>query len=102
MNRERQFYEMAVKICECMPALVCDNYENCKDCLNKEMAKYLYNAGYRKASDVAREIIAYLVKFADDKERRMSFHGHSVWYIDADDVTDFIDELKKKYTEGEG
>ena len=65
------------------------------------LAEVLYNAGYRKSSEVAREIIADLVKFADDKERQMSVHGHSVWYIDADDVTDFIAELKKKYTEGE-
>lgn len=50
--------------------------------------------------EVAREIIKDLVKFADDKERH--FHGHGVWYIDADDVTDFLAELKKKYTkEGE-
>jgi transcription initiation factor IIE alpha subunit len=51
-------------------------------------------------TEVARKIIKDLVKFADDKERQMSFHGDSVWYIDADDVTDFIAELKKKYTEG--
>ena len=64
----------------------------------QSLAEAVYNAGYRKQSEVAREIIADLVNFADDKERQMSFYGHSVWYIDADDVTDFIAELKKKYT----
>jgi hypothetical protein len=31
----------------------------------------------RELTDVAKEIIADIVKFADDKERQMSFHGHT-------------------------
>ena len=98
MNRDKQIEDMAKDIA-CKITWDDDEIPTV-DCL--ETAKRLYNAGYRKASDVAEEIIKDLVKFADDKEKQMSFHGHSVWYIDADDVTDFIAELKKKYTEGEG
>ena len=69
-----------------------------------QTVKNLSKMGYRKASEVAREIIADLVKFADDNERHRRINGHSVWYIDEGDVrlgiTDFIAELKKKYTEG--
>lgn len=61
-----------------------------------------YNDGYGAGSaEVAREIIADLVKFADDKERQMSFHSRSVWYIPTHLVTDIIAELKKKYAESE-
>ena len=60
-------------------------------------------AGYKEgASEVAREIIKDIVDFADDKERQRLINGHSVWHIESDDVTDFIAELKKKYTEGKG
>lgn len=91
----KQIEEMAKVLDDCpyiAASIGCDKYAG-----SVAIAKYLYNADYRKASEVARDIIADLVKFADDKERQMSFHGHSVWYIDADDVTDFIAELKKKY-----
>jgi hypothetical protein len=89
MSREKQIDEMAIEILE--------EFTNCYSQADEEhLARMLKHF----ASEVAAEIIADLVKFADDKERQMSFHGHSVWYIDADDVTDFIAELKKKYTEG--
>ena len=105
MDKEKQIEEMCAIMadasyaaCEDTPLVpesagICDKV----DCHRCKEARRLMNAGYRKASDVAEEIIKDLVKFADDKERQMSFHGHSVWYIDADDVTDFIAELKKKY-----
>ena len=103
MSREKQIEEMA-KICHFYDDGICHLCEellvSCdRKCDLVILVENLYTAGYRKATDVAREIIADLVKFADDKERQMSFHNHSVWYIYADDVTDFIAELKKKYTE---
>lgn len=101
-DKEKQIEEMAKVLCEdcARDVAPCRLNELGRMCdAVQEQAKALYNAGYRKQSEVAREIIKDLVKFADDKERH--FHGHGVWYIDADDVTDFITELKKKYTESE-
>lgn len=51
--------------------------------------------------EVAREIIKDLVDFVDKKERQKLIFGKSVWYVESDDLTDFIAELKKKYTKGE-
>ena len=53
----------------------------------------------KKASEVAREFTKYLAKLVDDKEILMCFGGQSSWFIKVDDVTDFIAELNKKYTE---
>lgn len=60
-------------------------------------AEFLTELGYSKASEIIGEIIKDLVNFADDNEKQMLINGHSVWFINADDVTEFIAELKKKY-----
>ena len=57
----------------------------------KKTAENLYNAGYRKASDVAREIFEEIDKIVI---RKVIDHGEIVY-----DVTDKYAELKKKYTE---
>ena len=54
---------------------------SCNSCITN----YLYNAGYRKASEVAEEIFEKL---------KVDLKG----YIGLN----YLDELKKKYTEGEG
>jgi hypothetical protein len=43
------------------------------------------------------EIIKDLADFLDDNKKEMLINGHGVWFINADDVTEFIAELKKKY-----
>ena len=59
----KQIKELARDLCECMPFVACDeNMHNCESCPNKEMAEYLYNAGYRKQSEVAREIFTEIEK----------------------------------------
>ena len=60
-------------------------------------AKLLYEAGYRKASDVAREIFAEIERIAMSKiDTDLSIAALTdTYYIEA------IDELKKKY-ESEG
>jgi hypothetical protein len=60
--------------------------------------KEVNEEGYRKASEVAKEITKYLAKLVDDKEILMCFGGQSSWFIKVDDVTDLIAELNKKYT----
>lgn len=57
-------------------------------------AKLLYRAGYRKASDVAREI------FSDIANMCTLHHGFNEMHIVAHIDFELLKELKKKYTEG--
>lgn len=80
MSRDKQIEEMALDLClidRCihLPRAECNN-TTCAHC----EAIALYNAGYRKASDVAREILAELKKVMIDEYRYP-----------------IIAELKKKY-----
>ena len=96
--RDKQIEEMARDICECYNCdgtcyqddkqcdLRCDEYTN---------AQYLYHKGYRKASDVAREIFEEIEEHAEE----VGFSS----YTERFEFADFIAELKKKYeSEGEG
>lgn len=93
MNKEEQIEEMAKTLCE--------DYGNCKNCtlINPECenpctveddCEKLYNAEYRKASDIAREIFEEI--------------EYLIWQNDthpASELREGIAELKKKYTETE-
>lgn len=65
---------------------------------NKEVADYLISKGYRKASEVAREIFAEIERllFANQSGE---FRGDSVEWFDYFDLhlAEDIAELKKKY-----
>jgi hypothetical protein len=94
MNKDKQIEEMAKAICH---APTCEIRKNGGTCY-KYCKAYIYafravNAGYRKASDVAREIFEEIEKWA------------SVFPIENNCAIvslDLLAELKKKYTEGEG
>ena len=51
MSRDKQIEEMVktLSTCEC-------DCLNCKSCYSWELCEALYNAGYRKASDIFEEI----------------------------------------------
>lgn len=92
MIRDKQIEEMAKAICseyDCViPCRRCDYYEyaNCRDV--KSAAK-LYDAGYRKASDVAEEIF---------EEIERSIFRLETPYQTLHCIPDgLIAELKKKY-----
>lgn len=71
-------------------------------------AKAIYNAGYRKASDVAKEIFGKINKFikakrdavdaislyCDEEDEETYYNAKSEVY---DIIGDFIEELQKKY-----
>jgi hypothetical protein len=111
MNRDKQIEEIACDLCDCMPYIVCDEYlHTCENCKNKEMAEYLYTAGYRKSSDIAREIFEEIEKaleqakeIADIRIRELAPTTYKVMrevgklYHKHD--SNAIAELKKKYTE---
>ena len=87
---DKQIEEMAVELgvyaCKKTPCKHCAvDY----DCIWLEQATRLYNAGYRKASDVAREIF-------EEIERCFMYDGKYIGHISQ---RTFV-ELKKKYTEG--
>ena len=93
----KQIEEMASIIGDCknIPDEICDKHLKCADC----KASRCYNAGYRKASEVAREIFAeigkILYKYDQIAERDKSEYGELI----VGDIGCAIGELKKKYTE---
>jgi len=97
MSRNKQIEEMALEISSAKnnaESYYCDrvNCENCeyKHCTNSAVAEELYNAGYRKSTDVAEEIFAEI-------ERLIAPNGNYLWQWDLNRLA----ELKKKYTESE-
>ena len=118
MDKDKQIEEMALalseggcgKECNCIQA---DKF-NCHLLYN---ASVLYNAGYRKTSDIAREIFEKIEKTLNRKlsrskpryeelncnEGSLSIWGHKdMGYFQgiiatAEDIQYLIDELKKKY-----
>jgi hypothetical protein len=117
MSKEKQIEEMAkdVKIAHDEEKYLTS------DKSIKAIAEHLYNAGYRKSSDVAEEIFAEIdreiwlalesnYKARDRRQMIVIAHGSST--IDRDfieyvsgkidtlrGINDFLAELKKKYTE---
>ena len=107
MSRDKHVEEMAVEFakincnskgCHCCDLI--DEYGSlelsCEDYLTyKQMAETFKNAGYRKTSDVAREIFEDIENnYAD-----FLFDGHRNIVVLTE--KDFA-ELKKKYTENKG
>lgn len=91
MDKEKQIEEMAKVLCQNVLTEYCAS-GSCSNsnCLVNAKALYtLYNAGYRKASEVAREIFEEIERV--------------VGYALCVDLTDWsaYTELKKKYTESE-
>lgn len=103
MDREKQIEEMTNKIYETL-MLEAECPLSGMDCAI--IADLLVNKGYRKATDVAREIFAeieqtaksalILLKFERDEDIRTI---KSECY---EDLLGYIAELKKKYTENRG
>ena len=96
MSKEKRIKEMAKELCcdyDCViPCQSCAyyGYENCRDV---QSAEKLYAAGYRKASEVAREIF--------EEIDEMIYMLSAMTGIDIIILGKYA-ELKKKYTEGEG
>lgn len=126
MDKNREIEEMARVMNEC-----CNRYDEqgnhignkCYECecwcdtnhiccsYNTKEALALYNAGYRKSSEVAEEIFAEIEKTITDLEYRTNTLRKTVkveelkaqvnWVLH-EVVPKTLAELKNKYTEGEG
>ena len=97
MSKEKQIEEMARDICEHYNSDgTC--YHDGKPCDFKcegfTDAQYLYEKGYRKASDVAEEIFAEIEEYMLPALIGNKFPAKVI-------NPDKFAELKKKYTEGE-
>ena len=90
MSRDKQIEEMAKAICseyDCViPCQSCAyyGYANCRDV---KSAEKLYNAGYRKSTDLAEEIFAEIEKI----------FGVHLWLNATPNEYEDYKELKKKY-----
>lgn len=99
-NKEKEIEEMSRDLCH---SRTCDIKKNGGNCY-KYCNAYIYafravNAGYRKASDVAREIFEEIEKILDLDKITDGLHFEA--YLGADvafgRVENKIAELKKKY-----
>ena len=89
MSKEQQINEMA-KVIDKSPWKLDQDFTGCH--INSfEIAESLYNADYRKQSEIAKEIFKEIYKLT----YRLSNDEH---YTVGDMIWD-IDELKKKYTD---
>lgn len=83
-NKEMQIKELANEIARACPDLVQDNCDG-KSCVSCLVEK-LYNAGYRKADEVEKEVVkAILYDF--DKRCPNSSIGRSLW----------MDRIRREY-----
>ena len=90
MSREKQIEEMAKTVCHL--DRTCDQCMTSFECKAMTYAKRFYNAGYCKASEVAREIIKEIEKV----------NNLFCTTLGSVAIKRTLAELEKKYTEGEG
>ena len=104
MNRDKQIEETAQDICGYCAGGICilDSRKCDLKCSYHEIVEKCYNAGYRKASDVAREIFEEIEKLISSECLVIKDENGIRGYVDAS-VHYILAELKKKYeSEGEG
>jgi DNA-directed RNA polymerase subunit F len=90
MSRDKQIEEMAKAVCHL--DRTCDECMTSFECKAMMYAKRFYNAGYRKASEVAEEIFAEIGELINEYLDGRSYRHEFLTKIA---------ELKKKYTQGE-
>ena len=109
MSRDNHIEEMARTMCNCYDSGYCKMHGNSCDlkCISGFNALGLYNAGYRKASEVAIEAIDYFQRTIRHIFLAMcgwnDYNTLNLLQIDSAIEALFdrkIAELKKKYTEG--
>jgi hypothetical protein len=96
-NREKQIEKMAKNVCHL--DRTCDECMTSFECKAMMYAKRFYNAGYRKASEVAREIFAEIENVMSSLDRRYMASGNPKQSWGVRGAMAELEELKKKYTE---
>lgn len=101
--RDKQIEEMAKVIKSSLDGLGSGNFNFTGEEISTMFAKTLYNAGYRKASDVAREIFKEIEKLMNKLDKRHIACGNPKQAWGVRSAMTELTELKKKYeSEGEG
>lgn len=93
MTREKQIEEMAKVIDESHWRIEQD-FTGCR-INSSEISEYLYNAGYRKKSEVSREVFSDVVDVLNDAYTKCNTQDVKTILV----IVHAIIKLKKKYTE---
>ncbi len=111
MSRDKQIEEMAKVIgdadqrCYEMDCDDCPlNTMELGLCKDKFLATDIYNAGYRKASEVAMEIIAIIEQRIEQNAKRLKgldLYGKGLVRARESGYRDIKEIIEQKYTEGE-
>ena len=91
MNREKQVEEMT-KIIYPYCKAPCPN-GGCIGCFDYRLSEAIYNAGYYKASEVAREIVKLIEAVREEFSPTEYHRGYN------DALDDFKKAIEKRYTE---
>lgn len=106
MNRDKQIEEMAKNVCHL--DRTCNECMTSFECKAMMYAKRFYTAGYRKSTEVAREIFEEIERafFTYYNERvtysspTLPYHFREAVGFSLNEMFMKIAELKKKYTDG--
>ena len=89
--------------------IICGKTSGCENCMfnyntcfEHKDAEEIYNAGYRKVSDIVNEIFEEISKASADWETQCmgSYKQGIKWGYLTTDVSKTLAELKEKFTEG--
>ena len=95
MNTREEFVEeLATVMCEEFGTEACEEYCGSNVCANRFIAEKLYDAGYRKQSDTAREILQKLIYNITVNNTNDGYLSES---IDYSSTIDDIKKLAKEY-----
>ena len=103
MNREKQIDEISKLICTYPQCVNYNKIGGCKiaECRTVDIAENLFEKGYRKASEVAEEIIADVATLIEANWKNIQ-HG-TYWLTNGYCIPlrELLKTIEKKYTEDE-
>lgn len=93
MSKKKEIEAMSELMCNNTSEDRMCNFKTCSDCETKQFARLLYDAGYRKQSDVANEIFEEIEKILVRPENT---YGIVFYHCSKQSY----DKLKNKYIDG--
>ena len=103
MDKDKQIeeiYRILLNGCNGIDCNECEGFKKKDGCLHYHNAHSIYNAGYRKASKVAREMFEEIEKMLLDNHIESFKNLNDEWvHRFKESLMKMLAELKKKYTE---